>query len=264
MSRLRHILGVCFVAFLPSLSQADEDQFVADSLLAVLYHELAHALIHQMELPIFGQEEDAADVLSSYLIAKWHGSDESRRIANTVGINFFADFVFNDEKGKNISWDGEHGPAKQRMYNHLCVYAGSDLGLNANIALGFDMSMHRLVDCDVEYSMARYAWGDVLLDLIDEDDGGKLVAQGDLDTFTGRWAVDALDRINSVITFPEDIPVIMKECGQFNAFYDSRDKVIEMCLEQEPGFRRQFDAFYGRFPLPDPGNSAKMKIFQKS
>jgi hypothetical protein len=52
------------------LAQAEEDreQFVESNLLGIFYHELGHAVIDLEGVPIFGQEEDAADVFSIFLI----------------------------------------------------------------------------------------------------------------------------------------------------------------------------------------------------
>ena len=49
---------------LPGLAAADEEReaFVEANLLGIFYHELGHALIDILQLPVFGQEEDAADV----------------------------------------------------------------------------------------------------------------------------------------------------------------------------------------------------------
>ena len=41
-------------------AQTSEDDFVEANILSVFYHELGHALIDIMALPVFGQEEDAA------------------------------------------------------------------------------------------------------------------------------------------------------------------------------------------------------------
>ncbi len=49
---------------LPAASHADarREAFVEANLLGIFYHELGHALIDILGLPVFGQEEDAADV----------------------------------------------------------------------------------------------------------------------------------------------------------------------------------------------------------
>lgn len=66
----------------------DEDpqaDFVADNLVAIFYHELGHALIHQLDLPVLGREEDAADILSLLLIDDvWEPEVAEQIVANTA------------------------------------------------------------------------------------------------------------------------------------------------------------------------------------
>ncbi|EAQ14442.1 putative metallopeptidase DUF4344 [Maritimibacter alkaliphilus HTCC2654] len=62
-------LATAALVGLPSLAVAqDVEAFVESNILATLYHELGHALIDIQDVPIFGQEEDAADVLSILLV----------------------------------------------------------------------------------------------------------------------------------------------------------------------------------------------------
>jgi len=62
------------LALLPAPALAD---FTDNNLLAIFYHELGHAVIHQMGVPIFGQEEDAADALSILLIDALYEAEDA-------------------------------------------------------------------------------------------------------------------------------------------------------------------------------------------
>ncbi len=62
------LLSVTILCATPLAAQDEaRNEFVRDNLLAVFYHELGHALIERLELPIYGQEEDAADVAAVML-----------------------------------------------------------------------------------------------------------------------------------------------------------------------------------------------------
>ena len=59
-------IGTCAALVFANFAGAsEEDGFVTSNLISVFYHELGHAVIDTMQVPIFGQEEDAADVFST-------------------------------------------------------------------------------------------------------------------------------------------------------------------------------------------------------
>ena len=63
-------------------------------MIGIFYHELGHAVIDTEDVPIFGQQEDAADVLSVLLI------DETFIDADAQNIAFDAAFGYlNDPQG---------------------------------------------------------------------------------------------------------------------------------------------------------------------
>ncbi|MGB1234345.1 MAG: DUF4344 domain-containing metallopeptidase [Planktomarina sp.] len=197
-------------------------------------------------------EEDAADVLAAYLITEWHEGAEVRRLGRHVALTFFSDYFSDERSGRDVVWDGVHGPAKQRMYNHLCVMIGSDPDGLSDIGTTFEMERGRLKDCDTEYDAAKFSWGAVIDGLIEGKGEGQLIVTGIdsyMNRFVGQWAQAEIARINSVITFPNDIPVAVIKCGQSNAFYDSKRKEIQMCMEQNFAHRRQFKQFGDRFPI---------------
>ena len=68
-----------------------EDRFVESNLNSVFYHELGHAVIDLMQLPIFGQEEDAADVLSVLMIHELFEEDAAQIVAYDAAFGFQAE-----------------------------------------------------------------------------------------------------------------------------------------------------------------------------
>ena len=62
-------LGTCAALVFGNIAGVrEEDSFVTSNLISVFYHELGHAVIETKQVPIFGQEEAAADVFSILLI----------------------------------------------------------------------------------------------------------------------------------------------------------------------------------------------------
>ena len=80
---------------------------------SVFYHELGHAVIDLMQLPIFGQEEYAADVLSVLMIHELFEEDAAQIVAYDSAFGFQAEAEASDG---TYFWD-MHGPDEQRYYN---------------------------------------------------------------------------------------------------------------------------------------------------
>ena len=72
-----------------ALAEAAEDDFIHANIVSVFYHELGHAIVDVMRLPIFGQEEDAADVLSILLIDEYFEEDVHKRLPNRPPLAFW-------------------------------------------------------------------------------------------------------------------------------------------------------------------------------
>ena len=58
----------------------DTMQYVEGNVLATFYHEVGHALIDQLSLPVFAREEDAADSFALVLTEKIHNRTRAEQI----------------------------------------------------------------------------------------------------------------------------------------------------------------------------------------
>ncbi len=248
------ILSALFVSVASAVTaqQTEEEQFIWDNLTGTFYHELAHALVDQFEIPIYGQEEDAADVFAAFMIAKWHKPTEARRIARAVAIAFYSDYHRFEDRGEDVYWAGVHGPALQRMYNHLCVFIGSNPTLHRPLGEAFEMDPDRLDYCGAEFHQANAAWGPVL-DRMERLKGVGTVKIEGFSVFradvVGKWATRTMPRLDPLMGLPADLPVRVEPCRQSNAFYDSGWNIIQMCIEQSDAHREQFREFGGVFQV---------------
>ena len=135
---------------------SEEDGFVTSNLISFVYHKLGHAVIDTMQVPIFGQEEDAADVFSILLIDEIFEPE----IANIIAYD--AAFGFHAEAQENTPafWD-VHGPDEQRYYNLVCIFYGANPDLREELAqeLGFQKTVQSVVQWNMNWpSTAREAF----------------------------------------------------------------------------------------------------------
>lgn len=127
------------------------------TMLSELYHELAHALIHCLELPITGREEDAADQFAVLALLR-HPSGEELVIGSA---DYFQDMArLEEEAGPDPS--RRYSLFSQRYFNTLCWVYGSDPVAQSYLVEQGRLAAERAKTCRVEFLRAAYAW-DVLL-----------------------------------------------------------------------------------------------------
>ncbi len=211
-----------------------EDAFVEANILGIFYHELGHALIDVMQMPVFGQEEDAADVASILLIDQLFEPDWALGMAYDVANGFWAEAVANAEFPVPY-WD-THGPDEQRFYNTVCLFYGGDPDTRDDFAADMDLPEERADYCVEEYELAADSWGAVFDEL---SEGGKpMPFSAEVPgTFTAELIEVEVEALNADFGFPSTVQVITGECGEANAFYDPSDQSIIMCEEFEDHLR---------------------------
>ena len=211
---------VLSLALFPLRALAD---FTENNLLAIFYHELGHAVIHQMDVPIFGQEEDAADSLSILLIDALYESDDAEVIAYDSASLFWA-----EAQNEPAFWD-THGPDEQRYFNTVCLFYGANPDGREEFAQDLELPQERADGCEDEFALAADSWHAVLDDMsVRAGFTGQLVISGEAEMPMIAQEIKAL---NAEFKWPRDISVKIEGCGETNAFHDLDAQSITMCRE---------------------------------
>ncbi len=150
---------------LQRISQIENDAeqqivFANDAMLHTLFHELGHALIDQLDLPVVGREEDAVDGLASMLLLEYYedGADMAANAAELFALE-------GEERGELEAqdfWD-EHSLDEQRYYSTICHIVGSDPQQYQGLAEEIGFSEERVDICDGIYQQLVSDW-ELLLD----------------------------------------------------------------------------------------------------
>ena len=235
MIRMLHsAVAATAIAGAPLFAAADE-AFVEANILAIFYHELGHAAIDVEEVPIFGQEEDAADVFSIFLIDALFEEDDARALAYDTAFGFlFEAELVEDEP---VAWWDTHGADQQRFYNTVCLFYGADPDLRAEFAEDMELPEERAETCPEEFDQANASWGEVLDDLFDRGGGDSLRYVGGDATLTEQVVSPEVAALNEGLSFASPITVSVEPCGEANAFYDPGARQIIMCAEFEDHLR---------------------------
>ncbi len=218
-------------------ASADSDAFVEANLLGIFYHELGHAVIDIEALPIFAQEEDAADVFSILLIDTFWEPDAAEELAWYASTGFWAEAIFRGEGGETIAWWDVHSPDERRFYNTVCLFYGADPDARTDFAEELDLPEERADSCPEEFDLAIESWGPVIDEMLERGPGKTLMFRASEDNLTAQLIGEEVTALNSELSLSQPIDVRVESCGEANAFYDPADPAIIMCTEFEDHLR---------------------------
>lgn len=227
-------LGLAMLA-IPAAADEAEDAFVEANLLAIFYHELGHALIDVMRLPVFGQEEDAADVASIFLIDWIFENEAAIDLAYDASFGLAAEAMM--EEGSEIAYWGVHGASAQRFYNTVCLFYGADPDTRDDFAADMDLPKDRAETCPEEFALADESWGPVLDELAEAQGHALTLGEGAVPGLTTDLMTEELGYLADEIALPEKVTVYVEPCDEPNAFYIPAEKAIVMCTEFAPYLR---------------------------
>lgn len=238
--RLLCTLMICLGLATPVASagrlDSERKDFVSSNLIAIFYHELGHALIDIMKLPIYGQEEDAADVLSALLVHESFDEETAVRVAYATAFAYWQDHENRSNAGYDVAYWDVHGPDLQRYYTFVCLFYGANPSKRAAIARELNLPSRRQGTCEEEYRQAANSWGPVMAELRNNGAGRSIrfLADHRADIYgklTADVIADEVKTMNGDLSLPKRLLVRVESCGVSNAFYSPKMREITMCTE---------------------------------
>jgi hypothetical protein len=133
----------------------DREQSVDDALLFTTLHEVGHALVSELDLPITGREEDAVDQLASLILVDGAEDGDEAAINGVRGLP-------DDDHLDDLAFSDEHALSGQRFYNVLCLVYGQDPDAYAAWTEDGTLPEERAERCPTEYEQTRAAWQKLL------------------------------------------------------------------------------------------------------
>jgi DNA-binding Xre family transcriptional regulator len=222
--------------------QMDMIEFVVGNMLFVGFHELGHALIHELGLPVLGREEDAADSFATLAMINI-GTDFSTRVLVQAARGWFLSANRDRKEGEKLEFYDEHGLDQQRAYEIVCLMVGWNEDKFKELADWVHMPPERQDSCGGDYSNAEYSWKTVLkpfrrapdqpkskIDINYGDAKGKLeVYERSLRTI--GYLETIADYASELIVWPRPISIVLQECGDANAQWSPVTKTEMLCYE---------------------------------
>jgi len=213
--------------------------YVEANVLATMYHELAHALIDGLSLPIFSREEDAADTFVVVITDQFFDADQAEQLTWASADQYARDAEEAEKKGRELAvWD-THSLDLQRYYNLICLYYGGDVDLRDDFADDNGLPNDRAETCEEERELAERSWGAVLNGIKRTQDGPDwIVLDEDVDTLGNSYVLAAqsvirkeVARLNERFAPDFEVKVVIENCNEENAFYSPGEGKITMCNE---------------------------------
>jgi hypothetical protein len=159
------VVGYPFVTYVAGVFEKDDPKISGQDLASktndvvafVVLHEMGHALVDQLHIPITGKEEDSVDNLATVLTGQF--VDDNGEIALNFA-DFFALLQKNPAELKAEDFWDTHSLDIQRANQAACLVYGSDPKKHANLAPKIDAS--RRESCADDWKQAADSWVSLL------------------------------------------------------------------------------------------------------
>ena len=154
-----------------------EEDAIRGQFADVLYHEGAHALIEFLGIPLFSREEDAADTMASFAILALFRQDAPALINGIVysylvdtGVRNFSELPSLEARTiTSRQYGGAHSTPLQRLFNVVCLAAGSDPASYRALVSRSELPAWRANGCEEEYKQVAHAVRSLLAPHLDRD-----------------------------------------------------------------------------------------------
>lgn len=242
-------------------------EFVTGNTLFVMMHELGHAVISEMRLPVLGREEDAADAFGA-VIALEMKTDFSERVLIEAAKGWFLSDRRDKKEGNKMEFYDAHGLDLQRAYNIVCLIVGSDPAKFKVLADETKLPEERQETCQGDYSNASWSWDTVLKPFLRQPDQPKTAITVKyseptekhlpmLESFKNMRMLEAMaERSADRLVWPAPFTLEARSCDEPNAHWDGRNKTLFFCYELAMDFAQLYMGYGDKLDKIKP---AKLK-----
>ncbi|MGV8855054.1 MAG: DUF4344 domain-containing metallopeptidase [Devosia sp.] len=241
LSCLSWLVGGAQAAGLSKQQFAQQRRFAYNNSLFVLYHEMAHLLFDQFDLPVLGREEDAADNLATWTLLN-QGTVSANQVLADAARGWFLSSKAYDNGGAEEDYAAPHVLDKQRAYEIVCLMVGKDASLFGAVADKYHLPGDRRESCHFDYGTVDRGLKSLLGRRNNRSDHGSAVtvryepAAGSLrlaaDAFKSSGVLDQVaDELRRNYRLARPVQLRAMSCGEANAYYYPDADEIFFCYE---------------------------------
>ncbi len=136
----------------------------------LVLHQVAYAVFDQLQIPVWGRADDAADRLAALTMMQF-----GDKVAFTTIIGTARFFQLSNHAWTGTDFSAETSPEAQRFYNYLCIAYGGDpitfsfLRPHIGSSKLPTLTTHRAERCAEEYLQVRHAFDLRIMPFVDPD-----------------------------------------------------------------------------------------------
>ena len=234
-------------------------EFVNGNILFTVLHELGHAAVGEMALPVLGKDEDAADSFAAMRLIRF-GSDFSHRVLVEAAKGWFLSARRDKAEGEQVDYYDMHGLDQQRAYQIVCFMVGSDPVQFKDLADETKLPNDRQKSCTRDYHKASSSWEMLLRPHLHSPDQPKtkidvVYSEGKGDRLKTIAEVSrsiklletVAERSSDAFAWPEPFTMEAQTCGFPNAAWVQETHKLTVCYELAADFSDLYRT-YGAVP----------------
>jgi hypothetical protein len=211
-------------------------------MLFVLLHELGHAAITQMGLPVLGTIEDAADDFAVLSLLRME-SDFSHRVLVDAAEGWFVAARRDEKTGKKVAFYADRAFDRQRAFQIVCLMVGSDPDKFKDLAAETKLPERRRETCVGDFTNAAHSWDVLFKPHMRAPDQPKTRIDVVYGPAEGRATVirniarsillleTVAEHAADQFAWPAPLALKMEACGSPNARWDLRNRQAILCYE---------------------------------
>jgi Putative metallopeptidase len=233
-------------------------EFVVGNTIFVLGHELGHGLMIEMNMPVLGREEDAADSFA-VVTALNIGSAFSERVLMEATKGWVLASKSDKKQGEALAFYDEHGLNLQRAYNVVCFMVGSNPEKYKTLAADTKLPKNRQTSCATDWKNTSWSWEEMLKPHLRSADQPMVAIKVEYEE-TKKYAIqarvlrdmgllEAFAQAAQRYVWPNPLSMVARSCGEANARWSKRtlilcyelaDEFIELFLDYSHTLPRKF------------------------
>lgn len=221
----------------PALANEEVDAIVLSNAENTLWHEAAHLLVTELELPVVGQEEDAADGFATLMMLEDESEDRVERLLDVAEL-WIVSHERDEAEGLEPAYYGEHDLDAQRGLRVICFLAGESPERAGALLDAWGVPDDRAESCEFDFGLAVDSW-DALLEphLRDGPPGQSITIHYGVG---GHWEVllretgmleYVAETLDLRFNLPQGLVMEVIACDEPTAFWDPEERRAVLCYE---------------------------------